>query len=79
MTVVLDRLLVEPFGIDEEPAFEVDELLALKDDEREGDELAVTVTVVRELLLDVAVDGEGGEGPLEVGSTELVVELCAEA
>ena len=78
MTVVLERLVVEPLGSDDGPGLGVDELPALKAVEREGDELAVTVTVVRELLPDVAVDEEGGEGPLEVDSTELVVEPCAE-
>ncbi|KAI7215172.1 hypothetical protein KC319_g8374 [Hortaea werneckii] len=77
VTVVLERLVVEPLDVDDGLGLGVDELLALKDDKREGDELDVTVTVVRELLLDVAVDEEGREGPLEVESTELV-EPCAE-
>ncbi|KAI7589421.1 hypothetical protein KC316_g3959 [Hortaea werneckii] len=66
VTVVLERLLVEPLGVDEELGIGVDELLTLKDDEREGDELAVTVTVVRELLPDEAADEEGEGGPLDV-------------
>ncbi|KAI7234965.1 hypothetical protein KC330_g4515 [Hortaea werneckii] len=78
VTVVLERLFVEPLGVDEELGIGVDELLTLKDDEREGDELAVTVTVVRELLPDEAADEEGEEGPLDVESDELPVELFRE-
>lgn len=79
VTVVCERLAVEPLGVDEELGIGVDELPTLKDDEREGDELAVTVTVVRELLPDdEAADEEGGEGPLEVEITELVVEPCVD-
>lgn len=70
VTVVLERLVVEPLGVDEP--------LTLKDDEREGAELAVTVTVVRELLPDEATDEEGGEGPLEVEGMEPVVEPCVD-
>ncbi|KAI6891603.1 hypothetical protein KC334_g13921, partial [Hortaea werneckii] len=78
VTVVWERLVVEPLGVEEELGIGVDELPTLKDDEREGDELAVTVTVVRELLPDEAADEEGGEGPLEVEITELVVEPCVD-